>query len=101
MKRISEKVYRECETLDDLIMKMGRIRDGYVVSDVGDMNTFKSRLESFKEVIKEKLPEFTIEEILKFDEYFYELKSLYKWYGVNRLFAALEFEKRTKNEKNL
>ena len=88
--RISNEVLEKLNDLDDLIKIMGE--------NVGDFDEFKRRFVYFKEEIKETLSELTIEEILKFDEYFNKLQELYKFHGYYYLFAALEFEQRKQNK---
>lgn len=94
--RISDDVFSDLKSLDDLIAKMGTTKDGYKISGVGEPHIFKSRLESFKEFLSKEFPEFTEEEILKFDKYFQKIKKIYDWYGSEYLLAAIEYESRSK-----
>jgi hypothetical protein len=71
-------------------------KDGRKINIVGDIDTFKSTLESFKEYLGKELPDFSNEEILKFDMQFHKLKKIYEWHNVHYLLAALEFELRKK-----
>lgn len=61
--RISESVFSDLKSLDDLITKMGTTKDGYKIIDVGEPDVFKSRLKHFKEFLKREFPEFTEEEV--------------------------------------
>jgi hypothetical protein len=92
--RIATEVFEKLDTLDDLIDLIGKTKEGFVISEVGNTDQFKRRLEYFKEVIKNELPEFTMEELLKFDEHYDKVQKLYKFSGFHYLFAALEFEQR-------
>lgn len=98
MKRISQKVLDECNTLEDLLDKATTLTTGErmtfseIGSDDNNYSSFKSRLKMFKEVIERDLPNFTWEEILKFDEFYHDLKKVYDWHGVDYLLKAVEFE---------
>ncbi len=93
--RISEKVFAELTSLDDLIEKMGTTIAALPIPSVGSPSQFKERLEMFKWQLQEKLPDFTLEEILKFDKHYYKLVDIYAWYGAEHLLAAIEYEVRT------
>ena len=92
--RISEKVFNELKSLDDLIEKMGTTKDGYKISGVGEPNDFKNRLEDYKQHLKTELPDFSIEELLKIDRHFQKLKKMYDWYGSDYMLTAIEYEVR-------
>ena len=92
--RISEKVFNELKSLDDLIEKMGTTKDGYKISGVGEPNDFKNRLEYYKQHLKTELPDFSIEELLKIDRHFQKLKKMYDWYGSDYMLTAIEYEVR-------
>lgn len=92
--RISESVFTNLKSLDDLITKMGTTKDGYKISGVGEPDDFKLRMNSFKEFLKMELPEFTEEEILKFDKHFHKFRKIYEWYGAEYLLTAMEYEAR-------
>lgn len=95
--RISEKIFNNLQSLDDLITKMGTTKDGYKISGVGEVDDFKSRMVSFKDFLKKELPEFTEEEILKFDKYFQKFRKIYEWHSVEYFLTAMEYE--IKNNK--
>lgn len=92
--RISESVFSDLKSLDDLITKMGTTKDGYKISGVGEPDDFKSRLKYFKEFLKKELPEFSEEEILKFDKHFHKFRKIYEWYGSEYFLNAMEWEVR-------
>lgn len=92
--RISESVFNDLKSLDDLITKMGTTKDGYKIIGVGEPDDFKSRLKYFKEFLKKELPEFTEEDILKFDKHFQKFRKIYEWYGVEYFLTAMEYEVR-------
>ena len=92
--RISEKVFNELKSLDDLIEKIGTTKDGYKISGVGEPDDFKNRLEYYKQHLKTELPEFSIEELLKIDRHFQKLKKMYDWYGSDYMLTAIEYEVR-------
>jgi len=92
--RISESVFCDLKSLDDLITKMGTTKDGYKISGVGEPDGFKSRLKSFKEFLKKELPEFTEEDILKFDKHFQKFRKIYEWDGAGYFLNAMEYEAR-------
>jgi hypothetical protein len=92
--RISESFFSELKSLDDLITKMGTTTDGYKISDVGEPDVFKSRMAHFKEFLRRELPEFTEEEILKFDKYFQKFRKIYDWYSAEYFLTAMEYEVR-------
>lgn len=88
MRRISEKVFNETKTLEELLAKMKVKQD------------FKYRLRQYKDFIKEELPEFTIEEILKIDEHYSQIKKIYNWSFSAECLAALTFEQMQKEQTN-
>jgi hypothetical protein len=92
--RISESVFSDLKSLDDLITKMGTTKDGYKISGVGEPDDFKSRMKYFKEFLKEELPEFTEEDVLKFDKHFQKFRKIYEWYGAEYFLTAMEYEAR-------
>ena len=94
--RISESVFSDLKSLDDLITKMGTTNDGYKISGVGEHDNFNSRLKYFKEFLKRELPEFSEVEVLKFDKHFQKFKKIYEWYGSEYLLTAMEYEARNK-----
>lgn len=96
--RISDEVFNDLKSLDDLIIKMGTTKDGYKLSEVGEPNEFKSRFNYFKEHLKTEIPELTEEEILKFDKYYHKFKSVFVWYGAQYFLTALEYELRKKEK---
>ena len=97
--RISESVFSDLKSLDDLIIKMGTTKDGYKISGVGEPDDFKSRMKYFKEFLKKELPEFTEEDILKFDKHFQKFRKIYEWYGAGYLLTAMEYEARNEKHK--
>lgn len=62
------------------------------VETTGD-EYFEHRFKSFKDYLKKTMPTLTMDELLKFDLYMQELKSLYSWNDIHYLLAGLEFEK--------
>lgn len=94
--RLSESVYNDLKSLDDLIIKMGTTKDGYKTNGVGEPDDFKSRMEGFKEFLKKELPEFTEEDILKFDKHFQKFRKIYEWYGAEYFLTIMEYEVRNK-----
>lgn len=94
--RISESVFSDLKSLDNLITKISTTRNGLKNISVGDPDDFKSRFKHFKEFLKEELPEFTEEDILKFDKHFPKFKKIYEWYGAEYFLTAMEYEARNK-----
>lgn len=94
--RISENVFNNLKSLDDLIIKMRTTKNGNIVSSIEEPNIFKSRLKHFKQFLKKELPEFSEQEILKFDKYFYKLKKIYEWRDIEYFLAVIEYEIRNK-----
>lgn len=92
--RISESVFSDLKSLDDLITQMGTNKDGCKNIGVGEPDDFKSRLRYFKEFLKKELPEFTEEDILKFDKHFQKFRKIYEWYGAEYFLTAMEYEAR-------
>ena len=92
--RISESVFNDLKSLDDLIDKMGKTKDGYKIAGVGEPNYFKNSLESYKKYLETELHEFSNEELLKIDKHFQKLKKIYDWYGYEYLLTAMEYEAR-------
>lgn len=92
MKRISQKVFNECNSLEDLVNKMNSLVDGTKINRVGEYRDFKNRLQGFKETINKLFPELTFEDILFIDNYYMKMKELYNWYNSEDLLTALEFE---------
>jgi hypothetical protein len=96
--RISEQVLSETKNLDELIEKMTVLRDGRSLAGAATKEEFKLRFESFKEMLSQDLPDFTHEEILKFDRFFHRFRGMYEWIGVGTFLTALEFELRKNKE---
>ena len=93
MKRISDKVFEETKSLEDLVQLMAYDKDGRNYYDIGEPKQFLARYKMFKEMIQRDLPEFTFEEILRFDEYFHKFKdAVYAWHGSDRMLTCLEYE---------
>ena len=92
MKRISQKVFDECNSLEDLVNKMNSLVDGTKINRVGEYRDFKNRLQGFKETINKLFPGLTFEDILFIDNYYMKMKVLYNWYNSEDLLTALEFE---------
>lgn len=98
MKRISDEVFEKLNSLDDLINLMRYDRNGRECHGVGDAESFKYRLDFYKKRIKDELPDFTIDEILKINENFNKLSELFHFSGSENMLAALEYEQRTENK---
>ena len=92
MKRISQKVFDECNSLEDLVNKMNTLVDGTKINRVGEYRDFKNRLDLFKETINKIFPALSVEDILFIDNHYMKMKELYNWYNSEDLLAALEFE---------
>src|SRR5574343_567539 len=97
--RISDELYNQLASLDDLIIKMGTTSDNEKLSDVGEPYEFKIKLEQYKDFLKTELSEFSIEEILKIDKYFNKLNLIYSWYNSFLYLKAIEYEHRKKYDK--
>lgn len=97
--RISESVFSDLKSLDDLITKMGTTKDGCKNISVGEPYDFKSRLRYFKEFLKKELPEFTEKDILKFDKHFQKFRKIYEWNGAEYFLTAMEYEVRNNLKK--
>ena len=69
MKRISQKVFDECNSLEDLVNKMNTLVDGTKINRVGEYRDFKSRLDFLKENINKIFSELYVEDILFIDNY--------------------------------
>ena len=92
MKRISQKVFDECNSLEDLVNKMNSLIDGTKINRVGEYKDFKNRLDFFKETINKIFPALSVEDVLFIDKHYMEMRELYNWYNYDDLLAALEFE---------
>ena len=90
MKRISQKVFDECNTIEDLVNKMNTTTDGNKINRMG--SDFNYRLDVFKEYLNTILPELTLEQILFIDEYSIKIKEIYNWYGIQDLLSLIEFQ---------
>lgn len=97
--RIQDTTFNELKSLDDLINIMGTTVNGNRIIDVGEPEEFKSRLKLFREFIQNELPEFTEEEILKYDKYYHNLNKIYEWVGSYYLLTAIEYCLRSENKK--
>lgn len=92
---LTQKTLDKYSTLDELIDAKCTTKEGIRVnySDIGSNEDFKKRFNYFKGHLKEKFPDFTNEEILKFH---YNYKSfqdyLYGFSGFDFLLEALDFE---------
>lgn len=96
--RISEDIFNDLKSLDDLITKMGTTENGRKIVGVDELEGFKVRLNGFRDFLNKELPSFTEPEILKIDKHFQKLKGLYGWYGVRYLLTAMEYEARIKHK---
>lgn len=85
--RISEDVFKTLNSLDDLIEIIERRKSG---------SNFKEILTNYKEYLNKDLSQFTMEELLKIDKYYSELRKMYDWYDSYDLLTAIEYEVRTK-----
>ena len=92
MKRISQKVFDECNSLEDLVNKMNSLVDGTKINRVGEYKDFKKRFDFFKETVNKIFPELSLEDVLFIDKHYMEMRALYSWYNYDDLLAALEFE---------
>lgn len=90
--RISESVFSDLKSLDDLITKMRTKKGEYKINDVGEPDDFKTRLIHFKGFLKKELPEFSNEDILKFDKHFQKFRKIYEWRGAEYFLTAIEYE---------
>lgn len=97
--RVTDKVFLKCNTLDDLINLINTTNDGQKIDVVGSIDSFKSRLESYKNYLNENIPELTLFEILKFDKFYHKIKDIYSWVQFDYLLMAIEFELRKENEQ--
>lgn len=89
------------ELLDDMTTEKSTGKK-LIFSDIGSdeegYRDFKSRFESFKEVIERDLPELTKDEIIKFNRHYHSFREIYKWSGFDILLRVLEWEQ-LKNKK--
>ena len=97
--RISDSVFNDLKSIDDLIIKMGTTKDGHKISGVGAPKDFKLRMGLFKEFLKKELPEFSEEEILKIDKHFHTIRKIYDWYGAEYFLTAIEYSIRDNYRK--
>ena len=103
--RISDKVYKEIKSLDDLIDRMrflGTTESGerIVLSGMQDAKDFKHSLEFFRESMKEDLPAFTDLDILKFHKYQYALRGFFEWANADKMLTCIEYELRKAQEND-
>ena len=93
--KLSQKIIDKYATLDELLDAKCTAKDGTRINytDIGTNEYFKKRFEYFKGHLKEKFPDFTSEEILK---YYYNYRNfqdhLYGFSGFDNLLEALDFE---------
>ena len=82
------------KNIDEFIDRMCSDKDGkrLNLSEIGTNEEFKSRFESFKEFIKDDLPNFNEQEVIKFYKHYNEFSKLYQWFGHHSLIKLLEFE---------
>lgn len=84
--------------ITEILDKMTTDKDGVkrlfanIGSDENDYASFKNRYKMFKEIIANELPEFTHEEILKYNKHYSALQNIYKWCGFDILLKILEWE---------
>lgn len=92
--RIGESVFKEVNSLDELIEKMSKTTSGQMISDV---TSFKYRYGAFKRMLSKDYPQLTNEEILLLDKHFHDLRNIYEWVGSEYFFAMMEYELKQKN----
>ncbi len=101
MERLTDAVFNKTDTLEELVTLMNTGVNGEIIDRTGDYIAFKSRFDSFKDILKKDLPELTFDEVLKFDSLINKFRDVvYSWNNVHDLLVALEFEQR-KNKINL
>lgn len=61
---------------------------------------YKMKLEYYKESLKELLPDFTIEEIMKMDEHFMAFKEIYRNPYSDDFLSCIAFEEHLKSIEN-
>lgn len=90
-----QKLIDEIDSLEELYEKYRTYidQDGikrYITRE--SFESFKLGYDWFKDILKEELPQFTIEDILKINEHFYQLKeTLYKG-NAQTFLQFLDFE---------
>jgi len=100
MKYISDKIFNEITSLENLVDIMGTDSEGRKYAAIGETKSFLSRYKTFKEILETDLSEFTFDEILKMDEYFHKFKDvIYNLNSYEELLTCLEYEQRIKNLK--
>ncbi len=101
--RISQKILDECNTLEDLveIMVTGKNGKRLNFSEIGETVEFIARFESFKEWLKEEIPNLTLEQILFIvDNQRHVVDKVSSWKGFQIFLTALEFEQRKFNNSH-
>lgn len=94
--RISENNLDKCNTIEDLldVITENGSKNYADIGNVGNnYSSFLSRHKFFEEFIEEKLPDFTVEEVLKFEQYFNTFKdTVHSMSGYDIFLTALKFE---------
>jgi len=98
MKHISDKVFNEITSLENLVDRMGTDSNGNKYAAIGETKSFIYRYQMYKNVLERDLPEFTFDEILKFNEFHHKFRDVvYQGNSYHEFLTCLEYEQRIKN----
>jgi len=102
--RVSKEVKDKCNTIEELLdvaTDNGRLKYADIGNSGQDYSSFLRRYEYFKQHVKEKLPELTTEEVLKFDEHYRKFKEVvYAFNDSDRFLQVMEFEQYKKQQNH-
>jgi hypothetical protein len=79
--------------IKEMLFKMTRFPDGRVLHGYQDLDESVRRYKHFKEWLKEEIPDFTEEEIIKYYKKSNQLKRLFDWSSHQEFLKILEKEK--------
>lgn len=80
------------EEIKEMFFKMTRTKDGRVLHGFQDLDEVVSRYKYFREWLREEIPDFTEEEIIKYYKKRSQIKRLFDWSGLQEFLEVLENE---------
>jgi hypothetical protein len=89
---------QDYNSMDEILDRLCTSKEGKksLFADIGspdnNYSSFKSRYSLFKDWIKDEIPNFTSEEIIKYHKYNQEIKKVRNWYAFDRMLTILEWE---------
>lgn len=95
MKFISDKIFNETNSLEELENKMNSFKDGKRITDSSTEEVLE-RYEAFKEELHKRIPQFDDITLIEIFGNMDTLMAMYEWKEFYNFMALLEFEVKKK-----